>query len=84
MIIINVSAGRHTDTVATTEPQNPATVYPTYVAELMAMGPGVICETATMSANSALDIQPFCTTTSFCMSESMAYPPPKPKNPIFR
>ncbi len=50
----------------------------------MAMGPGVICDTATMSANSALDIQPFCTTTSFCMSESMAYPPPKPKNPIFR
>ena len=38
----------------------------------MAMGPGVICETATMSANSALVIQACCTTTSFWMSESMA------------
>ncbi len=38
----------------------------------MAMGPGVICDTATMSANWALLIQACCTTTSFCMSESMA------------
>ena len=48
------------------------------------MGPGVICETATMSANSALVIHACCTTTSFWIRESMAYPPPKPKNPILR
>ena len=34
------------------------TSYPTYVAELIPIGPGVICEMATMSVNVVSSIQP--------------------------
>ena len=46
------------------------------------MGPGVICEMATMSVNALSLIQPWTLTTWACIRESMAYPPPKVKAPI--
>ena len=39
--------------VATRAPGNPATFVPTNVAALMAIGPGVICDMVSKSANSA-------------------------------
>ena len=45
--------------------------YPQYVAEFMPMGPGVICDIATMLVNSA-DVSQWCSTTVWvCMSDSM-------------
>lgn len=53
-----------------------------YVAEFIPIGPGVICDIATMSVNIVSDIHPG-STTECSTRESIAYPPPKPKIPIF-
>lgn len=45
--------------------------YPQYVALLMPIGPGVICEIATMLANSDDDNQWCVFTTSCCISDNM-------------
>ena len=49
--------------VATSAPLIPAMRMPTNVAELMAMGPGVICERVTMSVNS-VSVSHGCTSTT--------------------
>lgn len=51
---------------------------------LIPMGPGVICEMATMSVNVVSSIHPCTVTTSFWMSESMAYPPPIVNIPMMK
>lgn len=56
--------------------------YPQYVAELMPMGPGVICDMATIFVNSAVVSQWCMETVCVCMSDSIPYPPPKPKRPM--
>ena len=48
--------------VATSAPGSPASLTPTKVAELMAMGPGVIWEMVTRSVNSSIVSQP-CSST---------------------
>lgn len=59
-------------------------VYPQYVALLMPIGPGVICDMAMILVNSADDIHLWLATTSYCISEMMPYPPPNPKRPILK
>lgn len=49
----------------------------------MPIGPGVICDMATISVNICSLTHPG-PTISLSMSASMAYPPPKPNRPIFR
>ena len=44
-------------------PGSPAIWMPTKVAELMAIGPGVICEMVMMSINSCMVIHPCRSTT---------------------
>ena len=51
--------------VAMMAPPNPAILMPTNVDELIAIGPGVICEIVTMSTNSFMDSQWFRSTTCF-------------------
>ena len=58
-------------TVATSAPATPAMRMPTKVAELMAMGPGVICEMVMMSANSVMFSQP-CRSTTCAWISGMA------------
>ena len=50
----------------------------------MPIGPGVICEIATMSVNICCVSHPLSVTMIFCTKESIAYPPPNPKIPILR
>ena len=57
---------------ANSDPNMPPIWYPTYVAQLMEIGPGVICDNATTSANSLNVIHPCFSTTSNCIIESMA------------
>ncbi len=57
--------------VATMAPANPAMRMPTNVAELMAMGPGVIWEMEMMSANSVRFSQP-CKSTTWCWMMGIA------------
>ena len=52
--------------------------------EFIAIGPGVTCETATMSVNWVTLIHLCDSTTSFCIRGSIAYPPPKLKSPILK
>ena len=68
--------------VATTAPPIPPTRMPTKVAALMAMGPGVIWDRVTTSANSPRLSQPFISTTCSWISGIAAYPPPMLKSPI--
>ena len=49
--------------VATSAPGIPAMRMPTKVAELTAMGPGVIWEMVIRSVNSAMESQPYRVTT---------------------
>jgi hypothetical protein len=77
--------GNVTAQVATMDPKIlPVTAYPTYVALLIPMGPGVIWDIATISVNCCAVTQAWFTTTSFCMRESIAYLPPKVKRPIIK
>ena len=93
IIIMRINEGSTTEHVATAEPSIPVAceypafttaVYPTYVAEFIPMGPGVIWLIATMSVNSDELSQSWRVTTSPCIIDSMAYPPPKPKSPILK
>src|SRR5690554_4647176 len=63
--------GATTPKVARAAPGIPAYWYPTKVAELIAMGPGVISEMAMMLRNSAWFSQPWAM-ISFCMRGIMA------------
>ena len=49
--------------VAQRAPGSPAIFIPTKVAELMAIGPGVIWEMVMRSVSSAIESQPCCVTT---------------------
>ena len=68
--------------VETTAPQGPAIWMPTKVAELMAMGPGVIWEMVMRSMNSDMLSQWCRSTTWVWISGRAAYPPPKLNRPI--
>ena len=57
--------------VATAAPGSPAILMPTKVAELMAMGPGVIWEMVIRSVNSAMLSQP-CWSTIWPWIRGMA------------
>ena len=63
-------------------PKSCTTVYPTNVALLMPIGPGVICDMATMSVNACSVSHACFVTTSACISDSIAYPPPIVNSPI--
>lgn len=53
-----IKEGRHAANVATAEPKIfPVTEYPIYVALLIPMGPGVVCEIAMISVKVAESIQ---------------------------
>ena len=52
-------------------PGSPAMRVPTKVAELMAIGPGVIWEMVTMSTNSCIVSHP-CRSTTWCWIKGMA------------
>lgn len=71
------------NTVAMT-PRHPYTRQPMNTAELTAMSPGAACANAIILRNSSSSIQCLLSTTSFCISGSIAYPPPSVKVPILR
>ena len=58
--------------VAAIAPPVPAICRPTKVAELMAIGPGVICEIVIRSVNSVTDSQPLFSTTILCRNGNAA------------
>ena len=61
--VTRIHDGRIHPNVATSAPGMPAILIPTKVAELTAIGPGVIWEMVTRSVNSDIDSQPCpCTT----------------------
>ena len=62
MIITKINEVVITPKVATILPITPLILYPTKVAELIATGPGVICEIPIISVNSVLLIQSFFST----------------------
>lgn len=68
-------------TVAANMPGMPATRMPTNVAELMAMGPGVISAMVTRSVNSCMVSHACRVTVSLWISGMAAYPPPMLKRP---
>ena len=74
--------GKIQPSVATSAPASPAILMPTKVAELMAMGPGVIWEMVTRSVNSGMESQPCWSTICPWMRGMAAYPPPKLNSPI--
>ena len=57
MIVTIMQDGRIQPKVAATAPGIPAILIPTKVAELMAIGPGVIWEMVTRSVNSFMESQ---------------------------
>ena len=69
--------------VAATAPINPFCLYPTYVAQLIAIGPGVDSAITVIFIISSCVIHCFFDTQESSIRESMAYPPPKVNNPIF-
>ena len=75
--------GRITPRVAATAPQKPFFFKPTYVAQLIAMGPGVDSAITVISIISSWVIHSFPVTQTFSISGIIAYPPPKVNNPIF-
>jgi len=86
--IIRMKEGSTTEKVAMIEPKIPTVCeypafmtaeYPTYVAELIPIGPGVIWLIAMMSVNSVDVNHWWRVMTSPCIMEIMAYPPPNPK-----
>lgn len=62
-ILMMIKLGVTKPKVATTEPIRPATFVPTKVAELMAIGPGVICEMVMRWVNSSMLSQWWMLTT---------------------
>lgn len=79
---ITINEGRVHAMAVANDPFMPFTLYPIYMAELMAITPGTDCTMASMSMNSVSVIHPLASTTSFCMSGSMAYPPPMVNMPM--
>jgi hypothetical protein len=67
-----IKDGSTTPIVEKVDPSTPLTLYPIYVAELMAIGPGVDSAIATISRNSSFVIQPFFSTSSLSISASIA------------
>ena len=59
--------GRIQPSVAMIPPHIPPTFMPTNVAELIAIGPGVISAMVMRSVNAVIVSQPFCSTTWLCM-----------------
>ena len=51
-----IQDGKMHPNVATTAPSTPAILSPTKVAELTAIGPGVICDIVIRSVNSDIDV----------------------------
>ena len=75
--------GRKMPTVATREPQNPATIAPTNVA-VMTTGPGLIMPIATATRNCRSSSQPVCCTSPFSRKGTMTKPLPKVRDPALR
>ena len=69
-------------TVAAMEPGMPPCLWPTKVAQLMAMGPGVDSAMTVIFIISSWVIHFFLVTQISSMMEIMAYPPPKVNRPI--
>ena len=63
MKVTMTQEGRMQPRVAAKAPGRPAILMPTKVAELMAMGPGVIWEMVMRSVNSLMESQPWASTT---------------------
>ena len=63
--------GRTHPAVATSAPGSPPSCRPTNVAELMAMGPGVICEIVMISLNCS-SVSQGCSSTTWCWMSGMA------------
>ena len=80
----NVAVALPSTAMVSLKPALCTAVYPQYVAEFIPIGPGVIWLMATMFVNSA-EVSHWClTTVSVCMSDSIPYPPPNPKRPIWK
>lgn len=75
--------GSTTPSVEKTAPRTPAILYPTKVAQLIAIGPGVDSAITAISIISSWVIHFFLSTQQFSITEIMAYPPPKVNMPIF-
>lgn len=78
-----MNEGIQTAIVEIKDPRKPKVLYPIYVAELIAMGPGVDSEIAIILENSSSLIHFFFFTNSFSNKATIAYPPPKVNSPIF-
>ena len=75
--------GSTTPSVAAIAPGSPFCLYPTKVAQLIAMGPGVDSAITVTFARSSWVIHCFRVTQVCSITDSMAYPPPKVNSPIF-
>lgn len=76
-----IAEGMMQPIVATIPPAIPATCIPTNVAELIAIGPGVISAMVIRSVKSVIVSQPLASTTWLCMMGMAAYPPPMLNRP---
>jgi hypothetical protein len=84
MKVIMEKDGKITPKDAIIDPRTPDILLPTKVAKLIAIGPGVICVTESISKNSSPLIHLFFCTISVSISGIIAYPPPKVKSPILK
>ena len=74
--------GKTIPSVAVTAPPIPFCRYPTKVAQLMAIGPGVDSAITVIFIISSCVIHGFFSTQTFSIREIIAYPPPKVNSPI--
>ena len=81
---IIIKLGETIPKVAKADPKKPPCFLPKKVAVLTAITPGVHCPIANISSNSSLVHQWYLSTHSRSNSGSMAYPPPKVNNPIWK
>ena len=80
--IIITKDGITTPIVAKIDPKTLPTRYPTKVAILIAIGPGVDSEIVIISSSSSSVIHFFFSTNSLLIKDIIAYPPPKVNAPI--
>ena len=78
-----INDGKTIPNVEKIEPTNPACLYPTYVAQLIAIGPGVDSAITVIFIISSCVIHFFLSTHASSIIAIMAYPPPKVNMPIF-
>ena len=83
MINITIILGATNDKVEITPPNGPKVIYPTYVAILMPIGPGVLSLTAIIVLNVSRSNQPYLTAIS-CKKGIVAKPPPTANKPVLK